>query len=99
MESLNYNLKATFQKSYYGKAIVKDALYPKCARVYTLQSYETDVCQIIGSHGPTQFKRLWDGYSRTTMIHVNEFRWAHGMPALSKKQWEALPVEEDIYNR
>lgn len=78
-----YNLSATRQKSYYGKAkVIEDN------GEMLLKSYETIVCKI-DKNG--DFKRLWGGYSRTTMNHVNDFRRGFGLPALSKKEWEALP--------
>lgn len=79
----SYNLIPTRQKSYYGKAkVIEDG------GVYSLQSYETIVCKYSVSGG---FMRLWGGYSATTMKHINDFRNLFGLPALSKKEWEALP--------
>ena len=82
-----YNLPATRQKSYYGKAKVIEDGAEK-----SLKSYETSVCKIDESG---DFKRLWGGYSRTTINHVNDFRRLFGLPALSKKEWEALPCGND----
>lgn len=57
-----------------------------------LKSYKTIVCAIT----PTkEFIRLWDSWSATTAKHVNEFRNNNGMNSLSKKEWKALPVEEN----
>lgn len=78
-------LKATRQKSYYGKAAVIDTDGKK-----SLRSYETIVCAFDPETG--NFTRLWGGWSRTTSNHVNDFRRLFGLPALSKKEWESLPV-------
>ena len=54
------------QKSFYGKARTyrnKDCIY--------LISYNTIVCYIDTRH--YQIHRLWDGYSKTTLMHINEF--------------------------
>ena len=53
-------------KSFYGKAKVIE----KDNGEKVLQSYNTEVCKI-SSNG--EFVRLWDGYSVTTMRHVNSF--------------------------
>ena len=61
-------LQATLQKSYYKKAFeLKDRnnLY--------LQSYNTIVCGIVKG----KFVRYWDGYSRTSANHVDDFRMQH----------------------
>ena len=77
------NLKATTQNSYYGKAkVIED----ESGR--SLKSYETIVCKIDNSG---KFTRTWGGYSRTTMNHVNDFRRASGLSALSKKEWLSIP--------
>lgn len=83
----SWELKATSQKSFYKKAYVledeKGSLF--------LQSYDTIVCGIINGN----FKRFWDGYSKTTITHVNDFRNAYNMKTLYKKDWESLSVEND----
>lgn len=83
----SWELKATSQKSFYKKAYVledeKGSLF--------LQSYDTIVCGIINGN----FKKFWDGYSKTTITHVNDFRKDHSMETLSKKDWESLSVEND----
>lgn len=83
----SWELKATSQKSFYKKAYVledeKGSLF--------LQSYDTIVCGIINGN----FKKFWDGYSKTTIAHVNDFRKAHNMETLYKKDWESLSVEND----
>lgn len=77
-------LKATTQKSYYGKA----HYYEYCGTSF-LRSYDTTVCRIIDG----KFERLWNGYSKTTLAHVNDFRKLYNLPALNKKEWLAIPCE------
>lgn len=77
-------LKATTQKSYYGKAH-----YYEYENAIFLRSYETTVCRIIDG----KFERLWSGFSKTTLSHVNDFRKLYGMPALNKKEWCSLPCD------
>lgn len=51
--------------------------------VYTLVSYFTDVCQVAG----TDFIKLWDGYSVTTMKHINAFCNLIGRAGFNKRSW------------
>lgn len=82
-------LPAIHQKSFYGKA---HEIY--CNGLTALKSYDTIVCYFDrnGLH------RTWGGWSATTAKHVNDFltRYASAvkMWKLSKKEWEALPVED-----
>lgn len=79
----NEELKATTQKSYYKKAyVLKDG-----ENLY-LRSYNTIVCGIVNG----KFIRYWDGYSSTTMKHVNDFRVQHELNRLSKKDWDEIQV-------
>ena len=73
------------QKSFYGKATVTTANNKS-----VLTSYTTEVCYIDHSGN---FHRLWDGYSVTTMNHINEYRQQNGLETLSKKEWLNIPVE------
>ena len=57
------------------------------ARILT--SYTTDVARIDSAGN---FARLWNGYSATTLRHVNEFRQQAGLPKLTAKEWRGLPV-------
>ena len=66
-------------KSFYGKAKVIE-----CIEGRYLQSYNTLVCFV--SYGGT-FEKLWDGYSVTTMRHINSFMRFIGFPALGGKSW------------
>lgn len=82
-----WELKSTSQKSFYRKAYV---LQDEKGNFY-LQSYDSVVCGVINGI----FKKFWDGYSRTTQKHVNDFRKANGMDTLNKKDWESLSVDTD----
>lgn len=55
----------TNQKSFYKKALV----YADGKGNFALQSYETIVAVIIKG----KMFRTWQGYSKTTQIHINEF--------------------------
>ena len=79
-----YNLEATSQNSYYGKAKVIES-----ENKSSLKSYETIVCEMENGN----FHKLWNGYSATTMKHINDFRRLFGLPKLSKKEWDNLPCD------
>lgn len=73
------------RNSFYGKAkVIED---PDNNRI-TLRSYATDVCMIEGGI----FHKLWDGYSKTTMRHINSFLMEFNMPGGGKAWWNSLPV-------
>lgn len=72
-------------KSFYGKARVIE----KDNGEKVLQSYTTDVCKIT-SNG--EFVRLWDGYSSTTIRHVNAFLSLFGIAGGSKAWWDAQTI-------
>ena len=81
-----YDLKATGQGSYYGKAkVVED----ESGEIF-LRSYDTLVCYI---NKDGELKRLWDGYSSTTMKHVNDFLKLFELDGGGKKWWMSLEVE------
>ena len=67
------------RKSFYGKAKVIE-----CKEGRYLQSYDTIICFI--SYGGT-FEKLWDGYSATTMRHINSFMNFAGWNEYGKKAW------------
>ena len=82
-----YELKPMYDraKSFYGKAVVTvndrgDAV---------LRSYDTDVCMITASG---EFLRFWEGYSVTTMRHVNDFLAQASIFEGGKKFWDACAV-------
>lgn len=74
-------------KSFYGKAKVIE----KDNGEKVLQSYTTEVCKI-GNNG--EFVRLWDGYSVTTMRHINSFLSFFGITGGGKAWWNSQPVEK-----
>lgn len=82
-----YDLPATQQKSFYGKAkVVED----RNGEIF-LQSYNTLVAYI---NAAGEFIRLWDGYSLTTMNHINSFLQFFGIAGGGKKWWDSLEVEK-----
>lgn len=81
-------LKATTQKSYYGKAIVIEDKFGN----KRLKSYKTIVAEITKKG---RFKRLWEGYSQTTMNHINEFRRENGLEKINAKEWKNIEVEKE----
>ncbi len=81
-----FNLTATCQKSFYGKAIV---IEDQSGIVY-LRSYNT-IVRCINKDG--KFIRLWSGYSDTTKRHINDFCKFYNLPGFNKKEWLQLEVE------
>ena len=76
------------QNSYYGKAKIN---YLDNG-TKELISYKTKVA-IITKGG--NFIRLWDGYSLTTMNHINEFRMQNGLSKINKAEWMKIPVNNN----
>ena len=74
-------------KSFYGKALV----YMDASGAQVLRSYHTNVCKVTRDG---RFVRLWDGYSVTTMRHVNAFLAFVGLPGRGKAFWDAQEVSE-----
>lgn len=82
------------RKSFYGKAKV---IYDRDNDYIILRSYDTDVCRIENYAHGWKFRRLWNGYSATTMRHVNEFLWQYtpykyAMNHGGKSWWDSLKV-------
>lgn len=78
------------RKSFYGKAHV---IHDLDNDTFTLRSYNTDVCRIVFKANGFVFQKLWEGYSATTMRHVNEFVAQYGNSDLGgKKWWSSLEV-------
>ena len=72
------------RKSFYKKAFIierNDGIY--------LKSYDTLVCRI--THGV--FQLLWDGYSATTMRHINSFLMEFDIAGGGKAWWE----QQELY--
>lgn len=56
-----------------------------------LQSYYTDVCR----YNPKTdiFEKTWNGFSVTTLKHINIFRQFLGFKAISKREWIEMSLE------
>lgn len=74
-------------KSFYGKAKVIETENGE----KVLQSYNTEVCKI-SCNG--EFVRMWEGYSTTTMRHVNSFLSFFGISGGGKAWWETQSVRK-----
>ena len=80
-----FELIATTQKSYYGKAYVEETNGKAI-----LYSYNTIVCFI--DLKTKAFSRVWYSWSLTTSKHVDDFRKLYGLNKINKKAWLELPV-------
>lgn len=72
------------RKSFYGKATVIE----HDNGIIELKSYNTIVARIVNG----KFEKLWDGYSLTTMNHINAFINLYGIFGGGKSWWESLEV-------
>ena len=73
-------------KSFYGKArVIEQDNGEK-----VLMSYDTKVCKITKSG---EVVRLWDGYSATTMRHVNSFLELFDIAGGGKAFWDKLTIK------
>lgn len=80
-----YELKPTNnRKSFYGKAVVIERENGDIE----LKSYNTIVARIRKG----TFERLWEGYSMTTMNHINSFVNLFGISGGGKAWWQSLAV-------
>ena len=87
METMKFfELRATGQKSYYGKANVLELQNGD----KFLISYRTIVCMIDRSG---TVKRFWSGCTSTTIKHINDFLRFYGVPGGGAAWWRRLPVE------
>ena len=77
--------------SYMGNDVIHAVYISEKYGIEVLQSYDTNVCYY--DKHTKRFVRLWDGWSLTTSRQINGFRQHHGLPALTKSEWNALPVE------
>lgn len=93
MEHISFELapRYTNQKSFYGKARVG---YCKDGgdEYFLLRSYDTNVVSVYVRARVPYAKKLWDGYSATTMRHINELLMQSGFPKLSARVWCAMEV-------
>lgn len=82
-------------KSYYRKAYVHK-LYDNDKCIEILKSYDTNVLAVVYSdYDEPQIHRLWDGYSATTMRHINEYLTQNGFTEGGKKWWCSLPISDN----
>lgn len=82
-----YDCPCYDRKSFYGKAkIIED----EQGEIF-LQSYDTIVCYI---NKNKKFVRLWNGYSSTTMRHINSFLRFVGISGGGKSWWNNQPIEK-----
>lgn len=90
MESMYLNPRYDSRKSFYNKAMVFEH-----KGNYLLKSYDTFVCAIING----KVIKLWDGYSMTTMRHINDFVAQFSNNANGGKAWwDSLKVAPN-YNK
>lgn len=92
MKYETYELKPlhTNQKSFYGKANVVKT-YNGNDACYVLRSYDTVVVSVFVAADGTPFvKKFWNGYSVTTLRHVNELLMQLNFPKLSGRVWRAM---------
>lgn len=58
----------------------------------SLKSYYTTVCAIING----KFYKTWEGFSSTTMKHINTYRLHNDLSPLSKHDWVMMPTTRAI---
>ena len=58
-------------------------------------SYGTPVLAILDreENGKMCHRRYWTGWSATTQRHINKCLDLYGLPHITKKEWEAMPIE------
>lgn len=61
---------------------------------YILRSYYTNVCEIRNN----KFIKLWEGYSNTTLKHINAFRNHFHFNTLSKREWIELEANKEYFS-
>ncbi len=72
------------RKSFYGKARVIE----RDNGDVELESYNTIVCRVRNG----KFEKLWDGYSMTTMRHINSFLEYMRIDGGGKSWWNKLEM-------
>ena len=75
------------RKSFYGKCEVFSVKFDNSSGVI-LYSYNTPVIAVIDGN-PV---KLWNDWSSTTGRHVNAFLSSCGLPTVTKKQWDKMPI-------
>ena len=61
---------------------------------YILKSYYTNVCEI----RENKFIKLWQGYSNTTLKHINAFRSKYNFPTISKREWIEMEANKEYFS-
>lgn len=61
-------------------------------RAYTVFSYGTPVLSVGCSGMKPKFVRHWDGYTATTLRHINKFLEMKGLEKINKKIWDNMEV-------
>lgn len=82
-------------KSFYNKAKYMKEYYCH-STLEVLKSYDTEVMAVVYHEidEPRIFK-LWDGYSPTTMRHINEYLSQNFADNIGgKKWWDSLPLSD-----
>lgn len=77
------------RKSFYGKAKVTEVESGN-TKIDTVISYDTPVLRVTYDNNKVTFTKLWQGYSATTMRHINEYLSQHGFNFGGKAWWDAL---------
>ena len=83
---MKYELQSQKQKSFYRKAMVD------CWQDGTILLTSYDTIVLVVKDG--KLYRTWDGYSATTMKHINEFLDQQGIAGGGKKWCDSLPVTD-----
>lgn len=76
------------QKSYYGKATVKEVTDDSGRITAKLYSYNTLIAIITIDNDTVSFSRVWPDWSATTGKHVNSFRKLYKLLPISKHNWD-----------
>ena len=96
------------QKSFYGKAWVyqysnyfmqDDIIIAHSLNSAILYSYGRCICSLnFDQPGIVEFTKYWNGYSVTTMKHINSFLATYGIydGVGGKKWWNSLPIDTPI---
>lgn len=95
------------RKSFYGKCFAKEHIERTfengaCVAVnlanVTLYSYNTPICTLyFCGNGNNYLVRLWEGYSVTTMRHIDSFLKQYGFYKYGGKAWwDSIRTNEKI---
>lgn len=82
MKQFDLPVMSDVHKSFYNKAKVAELDNGDIE----LTSYNTIICRIRNG----KFEKLWDGYSATTMRHINAFLEFYGIEGGGKTWWDKL---------